>query len=675
MQNKILYRHILTGVLILLLPVVVLTGFIQTKILNRIRESYVYQLENQVMYNVNDMEQVFFSLDSVTTDIAYSDAFAFQSDLKDVTAVRNVLKELHGYTINNVFIKELMLWQEGDDYVYLSSGSTCREDKLYKLYPQFAQMGIQDVVKEQPGTLRYFFVDPSEEEESEQICSVSLYKGGQRIVLIFLLELGEVKNVQNFFVFDKTGNILFHTKMDDGLLEKANVYTPVDKYLNIMVEKNSRNYVRYYSEDQVYANFWNMQMAYCCIVGAVLLCGIFLIYLGAKNNLLPVLRHRQESTDSAQFSFLYKVLKGKYTREEFQSLVEQNHLLKLQGDLFFIIVFLLPEYEPGDKNEEIERIFQQYLNGYLLELPEGKKYVYIGSLEQAKAKEYSQLAHFVWKEMEQELGVEVSFSVGALFEQMEEIQQVFLRTSLALELKFARGNSCCIDSEQIFDDELVEGFWPRRLIDQVLLNIRLANINEVDKTLDEINRHIKTSRMPLIYSKGICYDLIMQLADLAYSIGIFEESERPSYSMILHQSDTVDELTDKIHNIANNICLGILEKKSQGQDGKIVDFDRFIEEHALLEKFSVQYMADYFEMSTSKLCNVYKKQTGNTIIERVTQIRMEAAEKLLMDQEHNYTVNEIVEKIGYNNTSSFIRKFKSIYGVTPGQYVKAKKEV
>lgn len=52
---------------------------------------------------------------------------------------------------------------------------------------------------------------------------------------------------------------------------------------------------------------------------------------------------------------------------------------------------------------------------------------------------------------------------------------------------------------------------------------------------------------------------------------------------------------------------------------------------------------------------------------------MAMAEQLLLSEDPVYTVNEIVEKIGYNNTSSFIRKFKSIYGVTPGQYVKAKK--
>ena len=112
---------------------------------------------------------------------------------------------------------------------------------------------------------------------------------------------------------------------------------------------------------------------------------------------------------------------------------------------------------------------------------------------------------------------------------------------------------------------------------------------------------------------------------------------------------------------------------NRSTDSTVAMVEQFIKDHGLHENFSVQYMADYFSMSASKLSNVYKKKTGNTIMEHVTQIRMAMAEQLLLSEDPVYTVNEIVEKIGYNNTSSFIRKFKSIYGVTPGQYVKAKK--
>lgn len=151
----------MTGVLILLLPVIVLTGFIQTKILGQIKDSYIYQLENQVMYNVNDMEQIFYSLDTVTADMVYNEKMYTRNDLKDVSASWNLLRELHGYTISNAFIKELIFWYEGDDYVYLSSGSSYRKDSLYKLYPFFKEHPVEDVIEAKGSNVKYYFADAS----------------------------------------------------------------------------------------------------------------------------------------------------------------------------------------------------------------------------------------------------------------------------------------------------------------------------------------------------------------------------------------------------------------------------------------------------------------------------------------------------------------------------------
>ena len=52
----------------------------------------------------------------------------------------------------------------------------------------------------------------------------------------------------------------------------------------------------------------------------------------------------------------------------------------------------------------------------------------------------------------------------------------------------------------------------------------------------------------------------------------------------------------------------------------------------------------------------------------VTQLRMEYAKALLVKQRHK--VKDIAGMAGYMNVSSFIRRFKQCYGVTPEQYAK-----
>ncbi len=48
------------------------------------------------------------------------------------------------------------------------------------------------------------------------------------------------------------------------------------------------------------------------------------------------------------------------------------------------------------------------------------------------------------------------------------------------------------------------------------------------------------------------------------------------------------------------------------------------------------------------------------------QLRMRRATKLLHDQQSS--IAQIAELLGYSDSSSFIRAFKRIYGITPYQY-------
>ena len=674
MKDKLFYKHIILYVLLLFLPVVAFSGFIQISILERIRQNYAYQLENQMIGYANDLEEIFSSLDAVRTNVIYDDEFAFKSDLSNVKEAKEVLRKLQSFAINNPILQEIIFWYEGDEFAYLSTASTFRKDKLQELHPLFALKSVDEILEEEKTGHEetYLFLTlPEGTMPVRTICHTSVSINGRRALLIFLMKMPETDIIDNLVVFDRQGKVQYSCNMDDELSEMLKGGIP-ENYYEIRVEKESRIYVQYYNPDIVYADFRRIRHLYWCIIAIVLLVGSGLIFFGVKNNLLPMLRRRQELTNAVQFNFLYNLLKGKYAREEFDERVEKDGMVNLKGEMYFLIVFLLQENAVTKDNEEVEAVLHRYLRGYMIELPEEKKFVYVGALDKGKAKNYRESTWFMWKELERETKIDISFSFSPLFENIDDIQQIFLKTVLSMEFKFAKGNSCYIDSEQVLDEELVEVTKPKKLIEQLLMNTRLANTGEVNRIMDEINSHVKTSGMPPVYSKMVCYNLIMQVTELLHSCGMLEHGERISYSVIMARNDTVDELTDRIRNIANNICLFLTEKKDS--ETEIDGIEQFMRENVLLEKFSVQYMADWFGTSPSSLSNFYKQKTGMTIMERVTDIRMKQAEEYLLDEENPMTLNEIVEKIGYNNTSSFIRKFKSIYGVTPGQFVKAKKE-
>jgi two-component system response regulator YesN len=71
-------------------------------------------------------------------------------------------------------------------------------------------------------------------------------------------------------------------------------------------------------------------------------------------------------------------------------------------------------------------------------------------------------------------------------------------------------------------------------------------------------------------------------------------------------------------------------------------------------------------LSVSRLAHLFREQMGVTIVDYLTNIRINHAKRMLLTTEHNCT--RICYDVGYNNQSYFTRVFKQIVGLTPREF-------
>lgn len=71
-------------------------------------------------------------------------------------------------------------------------------------------------------------------------------------------------------------------------------------------------------------------------------------------------------------------------------------------------------------------------------------------------------------------------------------------------------------------------------------------------------------------------------------------------------------------------------------------------------------------LSPKYLSRIFKEHTGVGFNEYKLKLKMEEAKKILTHT--GYTVNQIADKLGYENPESFIRQFKRSAGKTPTEY-------
>ena len=81
---------------------------------------------------------------------------------------------------------------------------------------------------------------------------------------------------------------------------------------------------------------------------------------------------------------------------------------------------------------------------------------------------------------------------------------------------------------------------------------------------------------------------------------------------------------------------------------------------------SLDTLAEQFGYSKSYCADLFRKATGYSVVEYITQCRMKQAQQLLLENPDE-KISVICRRVGYQNQFYFSRRFKQFFGVAPGR--------
>lgn len=137
-------------------------------------------------------------------------------------------------------------------------------------------------------------------------------------------------------------------------------------------------------------------------------------------------------------------------------------------------------------------------------------------------------------------------------------------------------------------------------------------------------------------------------------------------NLSIHQS--VDELLTSIQALGNQIKDIIISNEIVTNKKYVEQIKRYIQDHCFSYDFSVQGIADHFNISTSTLSRIFHQITGKTMITYVTELRLDKAKEMLVSSD--LKISDIVQKVGYLSGTTFSNTFKKYTGVSPNKYRK-----
>lgn len=92
----------------------------------------------------------------------------------------------------------------------------------------------------------------------------------------------------------------------------------------------------------------------------------------------------------------------------------------------------------------------------------------------------------------------------------------------------------------------------------------------------------------------------------------------------------------------------------------------YVKEHYGDQDLSIETICSYLSVSAAYFSTVFKKETGKTFINYLTDYRMDKALELLMEKGEKTYI--IAEKVGYSDPNYFSYVFKKQFGMSPSKY-------
>ena len=100
--------------------------------------------------------------------------------------------------------------------------------------------------------------------------------------------------------------------------------------------------------------------------------------------------------------------------------------------------------------------------------------------------------------------------------------------------------------------------------------------------------------------------------------------------------------------------------------GKVSAILSYMEEN-YAQKITISSLAERFFISDYYLCRIFKAYTGRTVNEYLSQLRIEAAERLLLK---GTSLHNVWRGCGFGSESSFARAFRQKNGCSAGQFAR-----
>lgn len=271
--------------------------------------------------------------------------------------------------------------------------------------------------------------------------------------------------------------------------------------------------------------------------------------------------------------------------------------------------------------------------------------------------------------IEYELRLTCNIAVSEIKDKLTDVCELYTQTNKYLKYSYIYGYG------NIFTSDYIKTLESNNMMPNLNILSKLDGLLKSCKTI-ELKDELKII-VDKIKNDGYSYTsakaILLQITTLMGSVNLDQgtETDELNLNKLLLNFEAITSIEEYLcwmFGVIDIYSTEISNRNSSIDHEFIAKISQYILDN-IDSSICLNSVAEAFYISPSHLSKIFKKSTGINFSDFIISKKFERAAQLLLE-EKNMEINELAEKVGYQNISYFTKLFKERYGITPLQYRK-----
>ncbi|NOU80795.1 helix-turn-helix domain-containing protein [Paenibacillus sp. LMG 31459] len=239
----------------------------------------------------------------------------------------------------------------------------------------------------------------------------------------------------------------------------------------------------------------------------------------------------------------------------------------------------------------------------------------------------------------------------------------------ALKYRARLGEEVILFIEDVQPASRKEIVYPKKIADELCEAIKSHDSGRAEELLSLVMNALASEesdhqeyQMSLV---RLLMDLIRLLQDAGISHHLLRAGEDSLFEELLamHSPGDIEAWFGKV---IVSPAIGLLKERQETQFNSISEEVKQLIAEAFDTDLTLEKCSARLNYHPQYISRVFRQETGTSFTDYLAQYRLTVAKRWLKDTD--LTITEIAMKLKYNNPANFIRYFRKMEGITPGQY-------